>query len=678
MLYRKILAVILMGGLMSFVYADSQRYENDVGVDSIIYPGAYHTQYIIMTPVARVKNYGTFSQNNVPVVCSIFGAQNVLRYTNTQTIVSLLAGDTARVVFSSWTPTIYELLRVIMRTNLSNDSNPLNDRKTRMTQITSMMINESFEETTFPPIGWRTIIGSGSYNWIRATSGTNPTCTPYDGNAMAAFQSYMASAGSWARLISPPINLGPTPFSPLLSFYMYHDSSYPGGQYGPDSVKIEISTDGINFNRLAAFRRYEPVTGWIHHAIRFHPMSGIVYISFLAFSEYGSNMYIDYVRFPTPIEHDVGVETIISPQASHHVNTAMIPVGLVENYGWHLASFPVICSIIGANGALRYTNTQNVSSLEPGDTIRVNFSAWTPTVLEQCTVKMRADMSGDDDPTNDGKMRTTLITNAFLVEGFNALTFPPLGWQAIPIVGTYNWQRWTTYSGIPEPFEGPAAAYYQSFLAPAGSMARLITPPIAPLSNNLYYTLHFWMYHDPAHSSPPEGPDSLKIEYSLNDTDFYRIAAFRRYEPGDMHWSEHTVNLGPFNDTFYIGFLAYSEYGENIYIDYVRLMPEGIAEEKTNNISITILNLLNPNPVVNGLTHISFSLAEPSKVLLKIYNTSGRLIKTLVNEFKRAGVYNVNWNCRDDVGRTVVKGVYFCTLESPKFKFCKKLVLIQN
>jgi flagellar hook assembly protein FlgD len=126
--------------------------------------------------------------------------------------------------------------------------------------------------------------------------------------------------------------------------------------------------------------------------------------------------------------------------------------------------------------------------------------------------------------------------------------------------------------------------------------------------------------------------------------------------------------------------LAYSSHGYNINIDYVRLNGGlGVTEQQSHSQPvITALCVTKPNPITNELTHISFSLAEPSQVSLKIYNTSGRLVKTLVNEFKGTGVYNVNWNCRDDVGQTVAKGVYFCTLESPKHKFCKKLILIQN
>jgi len=92
---------------------------------------------------------------------------------------------------------------------------------------------------------------------------------------------------------------------------------------------------------------------------------------------------------------------------------------------------------------------------------------------------------------------------------------------------------------------------------------------------------------------------------------------------------------------------------------------------------ITALNALNPNPVTNGRAHISFTLAEPSPVSLKIYDVSGQLIRTLVNTHLQQGIYDYSWNCRDDYGRNVAEGVYFYTLETPRQKFIKKLIFMQ-
>ena len=386
----------------------------DVGIEAIVSPSATHLVNTSMTPVAQVKNYGTATQTNFPAVCSIIGTGGALRYTNTQTVVSLGPNATTNVNFSAWTPTITENVTVIMRTLLAGDLNPVNDRMTRTTQIASYFLIEGFNDVTFPPAGWQSVIVSGSYNWERMTSNTDPTCTPYEGAAMASYPTYSAYNGSIARLISPAIALGSSPVLCTLKFCMYHDDGYaPGSGYGPDSVKVEYSTNGTTFNRVTAFRRYEATNGWVEHTVYLGSFTQTLYIGLLAYSDYGNNMNIDYVRLigGRTIFHDVGVDAIIYPSVLHQVGIAMAPVARVKNYGTITESnVPVVCSIVGAGGALRYTNTQNVVTLNAGDTARVSFASWTPSVVEMCTVKMRTALVGDQNSANDRQTRTTQIS----------------------------------------------------------------------------------------------------------------------------------------------------------------------------------------------------------------------------------------------------------------------------
>ncbi len=82
-----------------------------------------------------------------------------------------------------------------------------------------------------------------------------------------------------------------------------------------------------------------------------------------------------------------------------------------------------------------------------------------------------------------------------------------------------------------------------------------------------------------------------------------------------------------------------------------------------------------PNPVTNGLAKISYSIAEPTRVRLMVYDASGRLVKTLVNSEHESGIYNVIWNGRDEADRAVAEGIYFYTLETSKQSFTKKMIL---
>ncbi len=83
-----------------------------------------------------------------------------------------------------------------------------------------------------------------------------------------------------------------------------------------------------------------------------------------------------------------------------------------------------------------------------------------------------------------------------------------------------------------------------------------------------------------------------------------------------------------------------------------------------------------PNPF-NPTTTIEYSLAEGSDVLLKIYNLSGKLIRTLVNEYQTAGYYSITWYGDNEVGQEIASGVYFYRIQAGDFVSTKKMVVLK-
>ncbi|MBN2183953.1 MAG: T9SS type A sorting domain-containing protein [Candidatus Krumholzibacteriota bacterium] len=83
-----------------------------------------------------------------------------------------------------------------------------------------------------------------------------------------------------------------------------------------------------------------------------------------------------------------------------------------------------------------------------------------------------------------------------------------------------------------------------------------------------------------------------------------------------------------------------------------------------------------PNPF-NPNTRISFSISSSSAVSLRIYDVSGRLVKTLLNKQLAAGVYNENWNGTDESGNLAASGVYFYSLVSKEFSRTRKMILLR-
>jgi hypothetical protein len=83
-----------------------------------------------------------------------------------------------------------------------------------------------------------------------------------------------------------------------------------------------------------------------------------------------------------------------------------------------------------------------------------------------------------------------------------------------------------------------------------------------------------------------------------------------------------------------------------------------------------------PNPF-NPTTTISFDLPQASDVRLEIYNTMGRRVRILQNNFMEPGRYKIVWNGQNDTGLPVVSGLYLCKLKAGKFVDAKKMALVK-
>lgn len=83
-----------------------------------------------------------------------------------------------------------------------------------------------------------------------------------------------------------------------------------------------------------------------------------------------------------------------------------------------------------------------------------------------------------------------------------------------------------------------------------------------------------------------------------------------------------------------------------------------------------------PNPWVRG-TNIAYTLPHEVKVVLRVYNPAGQLVRSLLNRKESAGYKQVAWDGRDDGGRRVPSGVYFYRLQAGGYSDTKKMVVIR-
>lgn len=105
----------------------------------------------------------------------------------------------------------------------------------------------------------------------------------------------------------------------------------------------------------------------------------------------------------------------------------------------------------------------------------------------------------------------------------------------------------------------------------------------------------------------------------------------------------------------------------------------GISQPESKKIAQTFnfqLESCSPNPFKKKTT-IRYNLKEPTLVSLRIYNTTGRLVKTLINERQNAGTYSITWDGSDLNGKNVTDGVYFYTLTNDKETVTHKVLLVR-
>lgn len=88
------------------------------------------------------------------------------------------------------------------------------------------------------------------------------------------------------------------------------------------------------------------------------------------------------------------------------------------------------------------------------------------------------------------------------------------------------------------------------------------------------------------------------------------------------------------------------------------------------------LGRIHPNPF-NVTTTITYAIHKSGTVNLRIYDTQGRLINTLVSRQNRAGEHTASWNGMNKMGSLVAPGIYFVRLQSGSRVQTKKIVFLK-
>jgi C1A family cysteine protease len=157
-----------------------------------------------------------------------------------------------------------------------------------------------------------------------------------------------------------------------------------------------------------------------------------------------------------------------------------------------------------------------------------------------------------------------------------------------------------------------------------------------------------------AHGFPSDSFYAWIVPSSLSDSCLVRVVA---YDPGLITGSDVSDALFKIRD-------------------YTDVHDKGDGEGKPTPQYVTALEQNYPNPF-NGTTTVSYSIAASGRVDLKIYDPAGRAVRVLERRDKEPGRYTALWDGKDDAGRDVASGVYFCRLRAGKLNQTMKIIYLR-
>ncbi|KPJ61431.1 MAG: hypothetical protein AMJ46_01725 [Latescibacteria bacterium DG_63] len=147
---------------------------------------------------------------------------------------------------------------------------------------------------------------------------------------------------------------------------------------------------------------------------------------------------------------------------------------------------------------------------------------------------------------------------------------------------------------------------------------------------------------------------------------------------GPVSYSETVVpsNRIWFSDEPYPNSEMYGYYDDFEIRGYLPIV--GVAKVTPPPAMRNVLYQSFPNPM-NPFATIRFLVSQSGHVTIRVFDIGGRLIRTLVDEYKVSSLtpYSVVWDGKDERGSRVASGVYFYQMEAKNFSSAKKIVILR-
>ena len=153
------------------------------------------------------------------------------------------------------------------------------------------------------------------------------------------------------------------------------------------------------------------------------------------------------------------------------------------------------------------------------------------------------------------------------------------------------------------------------------------------------------------------------------------------YVVGDQIWDyeEYVPNpiIDGFEEYYSIDYNFIS--GSSVHRLGVNPPLTSVDDDEYNSTSVEGFGLVSnfPNPF-NPSTTIEFTLPEPAKVKVEVFDILGRRVSTLIsNQELNAGPQRLVWNGKSDSGVQMVSGAYIYRISSDKYSVSNKMMLLK-
>jgi hypothetical protein len=366
--------------------------------------------------------------------------------------------------------------------------------------------------------------------------------------------------------------------------------------------------------------------------------------------------------------HDVEAREIQIPYNETTVNMQITPQATVYNNGSYTESIEATLSLRDSLGALVYCDTTWSSSLAPEQEATVTFTPLIPSQVGDYTAELIVSVADDIYPGNNTRVKYFYVSYEIIYDDGGA--------EAYYIVSSvYDNNKFATRftPTLTPPFFLVGGRIFVNATNPfdyvqlCDDMGGLpdTTMPLREIYNVSSSNAPDWAYFT---------FDTLMV---VSPRDFWLVLHWPPASPGSPGVGADDF-IPTMRSWWYNNTNGWNNWTNHNWMIRLQQAPEevGVASDTPTLPSCFRLYESYPNPF-SIRAQISFDIPVATTCDLKIFDATGRCVRTLKHAILKPGHYTTIWDRKDQQGRMVSNGVYFYRLQTARYIKTRKLIVIK-